>query len=112
MFQLVITNRTTYLCENTEEKDGRLILSNACDIPPNSYNDAEMAQLYIRNKIKGVLIPIRVSLANVESQRDMEEVSSILTTYIAQIPLAEKRAKASAIIAEMNKIMGNAEDDD
>lgn len=112
MYQIVQTNRTTYLCESSEEKDGKLILTNAYNMPSGAFDVDEMAKRYVKAKVRGHLQPIRLSSQNVESTQELEELDSVLKNYLAQIPLAEKRAKAKAILAEMGELIEGIDQDD
>lgn len=105
MYQIVQTNRSTYLCSAVEEKEGKVILTEAFDMPASSFDIDEAAKVYLRAKINGHLRPIRISPQNVESIQDLEELDALLKTYISQIPLAKRKAEAKLILEELAHIL-------
>ena len=112
MFLMVHTNRTTFLCESLKEEGDKVTLTNALNLPEGQFDTHNLAKKYLKAKLKGQLTPVRISAQNIDSQVDMEELSSVLDMYIAQIPMAKKRAEAKAVLAELNDSFEGLDDND
>lgn len=94
----------TYLAETVEEDDVTLRLGKALAFDPDA-SSAEIARRYVRGTITGKVGDIEITRQNVVSTQDADEVGPLVDLMMKYLPLAEKQARASAVLPELDAMM-------
>lgn len=114
MYKFVETLKKTYLCESVVEEGVKTKLINA-EVISNDFESqdiSELAKQYIRSGLLSHTKNLTLSTKSIESIQDAEDVSPLIDLMSKYIPLAEKNARANAILNELEAYIGASQQED
>jgi hypothetical protein len=94
----------TYLAETVEESETTLSLRKAITFNPDS-TSTEIARHYVRGFIIGKVADIEMTRENIVSTQDAEEIGPLVELMMKYLPIAEKQARANAVLPELDAVM-------
>lgn len=103
--KIVQTLKSTYLAAAVEEGDNTTVLRGAVVIDLDQDHE-EQAKEYVRGTLTGRVKTVRVKNASVESIEDADDAGPMVELMMKYVPLAEKNARASSILKELNTLIG------
>lgn len=109
--KIVETVKKTYLAADAEEVGDVTHLKQAVVVDTSETDDV-VARNYVRGTLVGRVISIKLKNANIESIQDADEVGPLVELMMKYLPLAEKNAKANAVLAELETLMGGVNSDE
>jgi len=109
--KIVETLKKTYLTDSIEETDETTTLKKAVVINVEN-SDEDVARNYVRSVLIGKISTVKLRNTGIESIQEAEEVSPLVELMVKYLPLAEKNAKATAVLAELDKLIGGGGDEE
>lgn len=112
--KIIETVRYTYLCESSEEKGEACVLQNAVRVATRDDAGGDedprvVARDYIRAIIVGEARTIKLKNASIESEEEAEEETVLVELMRKYLPIAEKNARAAAILAALDNLLDREE---
>lgn len=108
--KVIETTKHCYLAAGVDEDETTTTLRKAVVIDPEaSYED--QARDYVRGTITGKAKTIKVKNASMESIEDADDAGPLVELMQKYVPLAEKNARANAILVEVDKLLSRDKDD-
>ena len=109
--QIVETVKKTYLAMEVEEGDASTRLKKSVAVDLNLTNEA-IAKAYVKGSILGRVIDVTVKNQNIESIQEADEIGPLTDLMMKYLPLAEKNARANAVLAVLDNLMGGRSEDE
>ena len=109
--KIVETVKKTYLAADVEELDSVTKLKKAVVVNVDEADEA-VAREYVRGNLTGKVIDVTLKNANIESIQEADEIGPIVDLMMKYLPIAEKNAKANAVLTELDSLMPNGSSKD
>lgn len=100
----IIGSTRMYLAESIDEAGDTIHLRKAITFNPEG-TSAEIARHYVKGTITGKVADVELTRQSVVSRQDAEEIGPLVELMMHYLPLAEKQARANALLPELDAMM-------